>query len=238
MRNIAIVEDEDNAAELLRSYILRYGDENGEEFKIFRFKDAMEFLKDYRAVYAVVFMDIQMPHMNGMDGAIELRKADKAVSIVFITNLVQFAQKGYEVDAVGFLVKPVKYGDFALRFKKALAVYMTHEERTITVKYQGGMSRISTDSLIYVEIIAHRLYYHLLDGEIEVTGVLSEVERELKKYGFLRCNKCYLVNPKFITSIKGADLQVGDYTLQISRPRRATFLAELAKWYSGGGDNA
>lgn len=60
----------------------------------------------------MVFMDIQMPKMNGIDGAVELRKLDKTVSIIFITNLVQFAQKGYEVDAVSFLVKPVSYFDF------------------------------------------------------------------------------------------------------------------------------
>ena len=185
----------------------------------------------------VVFMDIQMPGMNGMDAAAELRDRDKTVSLIFITNLVQFAQKGYEVDAVSFLVKPVSYFDFSLKFKKALDVYVMNEERSFTVKYCGGMCRISTDKLMYVEIIAHRLYYRMIDGDIEVTGVLSEAEKELSRFGFLRCNKCYLVNPRFIIGINGSDLQVGNATLQISRPRRAAFLSELAKWYAGrGGD--
>ena len=64
-------------------------------------------MEDYKSVYAVVFTDIQMPKLNGMDAAVELRKRDKTVSIIFITNLVQYAQRGYEVDAVSFLVKPV-----------------------------------------------------------------------------------------------------------------------------------
>lgn len=237
MRNIAIVEDEDGAAELLASYIRKYAASVGTEFNIVRFANAVEFLSDYRAVYAVVFMDIQMPGMNGMDAAAELRDRDKTVSLIFITNLVQFAQKGYEVDAVSFLVKPVSYFDFSLKFKKALDVYVMNEERSFTVKYRGGMCRISTDKLMYVEIIAHRLYYRMIDGDIEVTGVLSEAEKELSRFGFLRCNKCYLVNPRFIIGINGSDLQVGNATLQISRPRRAAFLSELAKWYAGrGGD--
>lgn len=236
MKNIAIVEDEDAAAEALASYIEKYSAATGQSFNVARFKSGNDFLADYKQVYAVVFMDIQMPGMNGMDTAVALRKKDKTVSLVFITSLVQFAQKGYEVDAVSFLVKPVSYFDFSLKFGKALDIYVMNEERVITVKYQGGMCRISTDKLMYVEIISHRLYYHLIDDVIEVTGVLSQVEKELGEYGFLRCNKCYLVNPKFVIGVKGADVTVGNTVLQISRPRRAAFLAELANRYAGSGD--
>ena len=170
-----------------------------------------------------------------MEAAERLREIDKTVSIIFISNLVQFAQKGYEVDAVSFLVKPVSYFDFSLKFRKALDIYVMNEERSITIKYRGGLARISTGKLMYVEIIAHRLYYHLIDGDLEITGVLSEVEQELAAYGFLRCNKCYLVNPRFVVGVKGSEVQVGDVTLQISRPRRAAFLSELANWYAGQG---
>ena len=91
---------------------------------------------------------------------------------------------------------------------------------------------------MYVEIVNHRLYYHLIDDVLEMTGVLSAVEKELRNYGFLRCNKCYLVNPKFVVSVKGLEVVVGNRTLQISRPRRTTFLSELADWYAGtGGKN-
>ena len=235
MRNIAIVEDEDDAAKQLLSYIDRYAATYSQQYHAVRFHSAEDFLADYKAIYAVVFMDIQMAGINGMDAAEQLRRVDKTVSIIFISNLVQYAQKGYEVDAVSFLVKPVSYFDFSLKFRKALDIYVMNEERSITIKYRGGLARISTDKLMYVEIIAHRLYYHLIDGDLEVTGVLSEVEQELAAYGFVRCNKCYLVNPKFVLGVKGSDVQVGDTTLQISRPRRAAFLAELANWYAGQG---
>ena len=237
MKNIAIVEDEDASAELLTSYIVKYGKTYGQEFNVIRFKNAVEFLEDYKAVYTVVFMDIQMPKMNGMDAAIELRKLDKAVSLIFITNMIQYAQKGYEVDAVSFLVKPVSYFDFSMKFRKALDISVLNEERTVIVKNQGGLCRISTDKLMYVEIISHRLYYHLVDDVVEVTGVLSAVEKELSAYGFLRCNKCYIVNPQFVVGVKGFNVQVGNSVLQISRPRRAAFLSELANWYAGIGRN-
>ena len=237
MKNIAVVEDEDEAAALLISYIDKYSSVTGQEFNVVRFKTAFDFLEDYKSVYAVVFTDIQMPKLNGMDAAVELRKRDKTVSIIFITNLVQHAQRGYEVDAVSFLVKPVSYYDFSMKFKKALDIYVMNEDRSITVNLPGGLCRISTDKLMFVEIMNHRLYYHLIDDVIEMTGVLSAVEKELSDYGFLRCNNCYLVNPKFVVNVKGSSLQVGNQTLQISRLRRSEFLAGLANWFAGSGTN-
>lgn len=233
MRNIAIVEDEDLAAQALIDHIKQYEAQTGQSFQIFRFANGADFLQDYRAVYAVVFLDVQMPKMNGLETALQLRRCDKNVSIIFITNLVQYALKGYEVDAVSYLIKPVSYYDFSMKFKKALDIYLLNKDRSFTVNTPGGLCRISTDKLMYVEIMNHRLFYHLIDDVIEMTGVLSGVEQQLSRFGFLRCNKCYLVNPKFIVKVKGSTVQVGDNLLQISRPRRAAFLAELANWYAG-----
>lgn len=233
MRYVAIVEDEDEAAGRIKSYVERFAAETGQEFVVERFCDAVELLDSYKAKYAVIFMDIQMPHSNGMTASIHLRKLDKSVSIIFITNLIQYAQKGYEVDAVAYILKPVQYYDFALKFRKALDIYVMNEKQDFTLNTSDGPCRISTDKLMYVETVRHRLYYHLVDGIIERTGVLSKVESELKEFGFLRCNQCYLVNPRFIVGVKGSVVQLGSEMLSISRPRRKIFMTELANWYAG-----
>lgn len=235
MRNIAVVEDENIAAQALIRNIERYAKEFNCEFNIVRFNNAEQFLKDYKAVYAVVFMDIQMPGINGMDAAFKLRELDKTVSLIFISSLVQYAQKGYEVDAVSYLIKPVKYYDFSLKFRKALDIYVLNEEHSLVLEVAGGMRRISCDKLMYVEILKHRLYYHTVDGVAETTGVLSAVEKELEAFGFLRCNNCYLVNPRFVVDVQGNIVTVGTEQLSISRPRRAAFLSKLARFYSGAG---
>ena len=117
MRNIAIVEDEDAAASVLKGYIEKYAAKSGQQFHIERFTNGVDFLKDYQSIYSVVFMDIQMPQRDGMSTAFDLRELDKTVSIIFVTNLSQYAQKGYEVDAVSYLMKPVTYYDFELKFR-------------------------------------------------------------------------------------------------------------------------
>lgn len=238
MRTIAIVEDEDEAAALLQEYIRRYSAEAGYEIAVERYRDAVRFLSEYTARFAVVFMDIQMPHRDGMSASVELRKLDKTVSIIFITNLVQYAQRGYEVDAVAYIVKPVKYFDFTLKFRKALDIYAMNEGKDLTLSTAEGLCRISTDKLMYVETVRHRLYYHLVDGVVERTGVLYKVEEELKRFGFLRCNQGALVNPRFIVRVKGSTVQLGSEILPISRLRRKPFMTELANWYAGLEDDA
>ena len=118
MYNIAIVEDNDNDAKLLQSYIVNISEKEHNEYNVVRFHDATSFLKDYKPIYAVVLLDVEMPNMNGVEASGELRKIDKSCSIIFVTNLIQYAQKGYEVDAVAYLIKPVQYYDFSLKFKK------------------------------------------------------------------------------------------------------------------------
>lgn len=233
MRNIAIVEDENEAAAVLTGYIEEFSKTTGQDFRVDRYRDAVEFLTGYKAKYAVVFMDIQMPHRDGMSAALELRKLDKIVSIIFITNLIQYAQKGYEVDAVAYIIKPVRYYDFALKFHKALDIYAMNEKWDFTVNTAQGPCRISTDKLMYVETVKHRLYYHTVDGVVERTGVLSRVEAELKRFGFLRCNQCYLVNPRFIVKVDGTTVYIGAESLAVSRPRKKAFMEELSRFYAG-----
>jgi DNA-binding LytR/AlgR family response regulator len=232
-RNIAVVEDNDNTAKSIIDLIEKYKQDNQVNLNVIRFTNADDFLEDYQQIYSVVLMDIQMPGTDGMSAAYKLREIDKTISIIFITTMVQYAQKGYEVNAVSFMVKPVNYFDFSLKFKKALDISAMNENRNITLNTKNGICRISTDKIIYVEIIKHRLFYHLVDDVIEMTGVLSEVENTLKEYGFLRCNQCYLVNPRFIISVQGKELHIGNTSLQISRPRYNQFMKDLTNWYAG-----
>lgn len=234
MRNIAIVEDNPLVVEQLKKYIADYSVATGQTFRVMHFSNGQDFLEQYQSQYAVVLLDIQMPQKDGMSTAMQLREYDKNISILFVTSLAQYALKGYEVDAVSFLIKPVSYFDFSLKFKKALALYTFSEERTFTLNSPGGLYRFSTDKLQYVEVTNHQLHYHLVDDCIEMSGSLSAVEQQFRPYGFLRCNNCYLVNPKFVVRVKGNTVQVGEHILQISRPRRAAFLNELANWYAAG----
>ena len=119
MPNIALVEDEPEAADVLAAFIARYADEKGLELAVTRFGNAMDFEMTHQH-FDLVFMDIQMPGINGMEAAQLMRTYDSETPIIFVTNLAQYAVKGYEVDALDFIVKPVTYFNFRMRMDKAM----------------------------------------------------------------------------------------------------------------------
>lgn len=120
MIRVAIVEDEPAEAERLQSLLARYSREKGVQFEVQTYTSALTFLAEYNRTVDIVFMDIELPDVNGMEISRRLRKQDAAVMIVFVTNMAQFAVQGYEVAAQDFIVKPAQYGEFALKLAKAL----------------------------------------------------------------------------------------------------------------------
>ena len=235
MINIAIVEDDDSAALILRDYLTYYQEKNDIQFDITRFNDALSFLSDRRVLYDIIFMDIELPNLNGMDAALKLREFDKESVLIFVTNMAQFAVKGYEAGALDFMVKPINYQDFSLKMDKAINIVKTNAEIELVIRKVDGFVRLSTKKIIYIEVTGHTLCYHTTEGDIIASGSLSKMEDKLRPYNFMRCNSCYLVNPKYIQSVQGYDLLMsnGD-VLKISRPRKKQFMTDLANWLGQG----
>lgn len=106
MINVAIVEDEQEAVEYLSECLHRYGEKTGETFSFTHFPEPITFLEKYKPVYDLVFMDIRMPMMDGMQAAKKLREADTSVLLVFVTRMGDYAIQGYDVGATAFIKKP------------------------------------------------------------------------------------------------------------------------------------
>lgn len=234
MISIAIVEDDKTAADTLQKFLDKYKEESGEKFQSTWYQDAVTFLESYRGV-DLVFMDIQMPNMNGMEGAMRLRKLDTQVVLIFVTNMAQYAVKGYEADALDFIVKPLSYSNFTFKMKRAMNAIQMSMNKDIVIKQSSGMMRIRANELYYVEVRGHNLTYHLAQDEVLVRGSMNTAENQLSEWNFLRCNNCYLINPRYIEWIRGCVVKVGNDELQISHPRKKKFLEDLARWYSKGG---
>lgn len=227
MLKVAIVEDEHKAAETLKSFFERYAAESGTEFQITEFPNAVVFLSGYRSGFDIVCMDIEMPHMNGMEAARKLREIDRQVVLIFVTNLSQYAIAGYEVEAMSYILKPMKYSGFKFTIKKALARCAQQSGNEIEIMGKGALIRLAVSAIRYVEIHDHSIVYHTEQGDYESYGTMKKVEHLLPPKQFFRCNSCYLVNLEHVKKIEGNNVWVGGEILQISRPRRKGFLEAL-----------
>ena len=233
MLKIAIIEDDSSDYTLLDKICHDYLESIHESCDIVHYSDAESFLNAYRKQFNLIFMDIELPGINGMEAAQRLRQIDTEVVLIFLTNLMQYAIKGYEVNAIDYILKPVEYEAFSLKMPRILRQISRNTNHQLVLTTKNGVARLSVNDLCYVEVITHDLLYHTLQDTIRVRGSLREIEAELQRFDFRRCNNCYLVNLKYVKGVFANEVQVGNDTLIISRPRRKQFLLDLAKFNGG-----
>ena len=235
MIRIAMVEDEAAVREQLQGYIQRYTSQYGTEFAVTEFSDGVEILDAYRPVYDIVLLDVEMKHLDGMETARRIRELDRDVVLLFITNMAQYAIKGYAVGALDYVLKPVPYFAFSQQLQKAEEKLRRRARHYLAVPVEGGLRRLDTAQIYYMESEGHRVHFYTEEGEFSAPGALKTFEEKLADLPFARCNSGYLVNLAQVKRVQQGLAQVGPYELQVSRPKRKSFLAALADYIGGEG---
>ena len=230
MIHIAVVEDEPVYLRQLMEYLARFQQESGREIKISTYRDGEDIIEDYQADFDIILMDIQMRFMDGMTAAEKIRKQDQEVIIMFITNMTQYAVRGYEVDALYYILKPVNYFDLKQKLERAFERMKRRETYYLSIPVTDGVQKLNIDAIYYIESQSHRLIYKTVMGEFISKGRLGDVEEKLNSYGFFRGNKGYLINMKHVEGIRKDCCLIGGLQIPISRLRKTAFMEALA-WY-------
>ena len=190
-------------------------------------------MEHYRPIFDVVFLDIEMPIINGMDAARKIRAKDEDVIIIFLTQLAQYAVKGYEVHAFDFIVKPVDYASFRLKLKCALDASGKRSETKLQVRMENGLIWLNARSVCYVEVAKHEITYHTMDCAYTARGSLAELNDTLIHEGFQYCSRYCMVNLRHIRGIFDWYVLIGDQKLEISRRRRRELVDAYMDFYGG-----
>lgn len=208
MVKIALVDDDAASTTELQAKLTRFASENDETFSIAVFHDGVAFLDHYQPV-DIVFMDVEMPYLNGIAAAKKLREIDTSVALIYVTNFMQYAVEGYEVNALGYLLKPINYARLSSVLQKTLNSFVT-QAKGLLVKTASGLKKIYPDELLFVAISGHLLEYHTSHAVFESWGSLKEIEKNLPEKHFARPNSNTLVNLSFVKGFDRNDVLLSE----------------------------
>ncbi len=230
---IAIVDDDERDRERLMKDLRRYEAERGVSLALCCYADGEDLVTNYRADYDLILLDIEMRFMDGMRAAKAVRERDAEVPLIFVTNAPQYAIDGYKVRALDYLLKPVSWFSLCESLDRALLHRRAREEQRITVALRGGKTRLNTERLCYVEVQDHQLTYNTLDGKFVTKGAIRDAEELLTAENFVRCNRCYIINLKYVESWQGSAVTVNGDSIQVSRRQRKSVLDALNRYMNG-----
>ncbi len=187
---------------------------------------------DYVKGTDLICLDIDMPQMSGIETARDIRRMDEDVIIVFITNLAQYALNAYEVNAIDYILKPLRYGDFKIKISKVSKYLRQRESEVIEFEAEGKTYMAEISSIYYIEVLTHNTTLHMRGGDLTVRTSLSSIESRLPK-GFARSANAYLVNLKYVEKVTFDTVTVKGTELPLTRTRKPAFMDALAEFISG-----
>lgn len=226
---VAIVDDDQGDSSHLNGHVDEYFKRNNIPAMIKIFRDGLDYIRATER-YDIVFMDIRMEKLDGLDAAHLMRKINKEACLIFVTNMAQFAIKGYEVDALDFIVKPASMASINYVLDKAMKRLQESSHTVFSLKTSEGLISLSANEITYVEVFDHNLVYHTTRGDYTVRGRLSDVSEKLDEARFVLCNRSFIVNLRYVSHVGSDYLMIGDSRISISKSHRKELMQRFSSY--------
>ena len=193
MLSIAICDDEEYFRITEKQLILKYMAGKNCECMIDMYESGKELLALKSAIsqYHIIFLDVNMEEIDGIETAKEIRKITKDVFIVFVTAFITYALEGYKVDAVRYLIKDHESLEKAMtECMDTILEKMDYEENEMTFDFQEGKTTISLENLIYVESNLHRLVFYMVGEDAVHYTIYMKLDDRRKPHVFVNQDAC------------------------------------------------
>jgi len=209
---IAIVENEHHQAQYNKMLVNKWAIENNIDVTIDMFENAENFKIAWREndIYDIALLDIEMGGQNGVELAREIRQSDTKLVIVFITGYVDYMSQGFDVDALHFLVKPIKEDKFFSVLQKAKQS-LAQANKSLTLAIDGTLYRLPLEKIRYIEAQDHYVLIKAVSQEYKTKMNLSDVQKSLDD-SFFKCQRSFIVNLRFVYKISRTGIVLDDMT--------------------------
>lgn len=210
-------DDEPTAISEYENRINTLGKKHGLDLSIRSFQNADQlffYMEDEKAVIDIVFLDIQMPGIDGIEAALRLRQKGYSGEIIFLTKQADKAIKGYDVKAYHFIVKsPESDSNFERIFLEAVNHVRNKTAEYITFQGIGESRNIAIRDISYFSVDRRIITVHYGRESFEFYSSMEKVENVMLEYGFLRAQRSYLVNIDYISDFNAESITMKDGTI-------------------------
>lgn len=243
MLRIAICDDDEKELHMITSLLSEYRMSRAINLHWNMFQNPLELLASIEqgTVYDIVFLDMMMPGLNGIETARELRTHDKIVKLIFLTSSTEFAVQSYAVNAYCYLLKPITTDDFFSIIDHATEeIHHTHSI-DLMIRCKTGVVRIPIHQLVCCEVTGRMLTFRLSTGAVlESAGSMKDVEPVLLQYpGFTKPHRSYMINMDYIQNISYREITlVQQITVPLPRGKYNTLKDTFLEYaFQEGGYN-
>ena len=230
MIHIAICDDEKHMSDHIRAMASDFFRKKNREIYFRTFSSGEELLS-YDGQIDILFLDIQMNGMDGMETARKLRASKFRGFLIFITVLKEMVFQSFEVQAYDYLVKPVYDKQFEKTMERLYASMQNASEDSLLVQkgYEGRIIR--EDEIVFCEIIDRKIYLNLTSGEVvDYYERIENLESKLDSH-FFRCHRSYLINLKHLKGYKnGTACMDNGKEVPVSRLRSKEFSSVVLQY--------
>ncbi len=228
MFRIAVCDDSREMTEQMKADILKMPQTS---CKVDTYTSGTDLLAG-RKTYDLIFLDIDMPGLGGIETARQLRQYDKKVKIVYVTSYREYGAQAFSVHAFSYMVKPVKTEALYHILEEAFE-YSREEEIPVRVEFDTiqGSAVLDVKDIFYFEFVSRKIRICIKGGELMMKGRITDILYKMQDYGFEMPHKSYVVNLYHIKSVVGNDIYMtnGDKVM-LSQKKAASFRQILCEY--------
>ena len=218
---IAICDDEKIHREKIELHLERFHDLINHESGSYENGEALLTAYNNGKRFDVIFLDVKMKTIDGIETAREIRKLDQAVIIIFVSSILEYATRGYEVNAYRYMLKPVTEEAFDKAFLKVIQELESKQNENYVIKNRDGVIALRHTEIEYLESLGRKVIAHTKGEVFEFYARFSDEEIKLSNKNFVRIHKSILVNMEHIKLINKTNIELKNGAiLPVSEKRR------------------
>ncbi len=217
---LGVCDDDPLELERLESYLLTLRD-HGMPVDIRLFQNGYHLITAHKdKPFHLIFLDMLMEPISGLETARLIRQFDPLVNIIFITITAEYAVKGYSVEALRYVLKPVDKDKLIEMTIPILQKSKQFHEKVFTFSTAEGAEKLKLAEILYFESSLRKIVIHTLDGTREFYGTLNAIEKELDDKFFMRTHRSLVVNLRYIKQLRSTNLTLdNNEVLPVSKRR-------------------